>query len=154
MSGLLLRRMFVDRLVELSFLAQNKMIDKIYEENGIPMSDLGQKIIAEVRKVAADKPGYVYPQINGNCNYVRNGQPSCIVGQALWNVGLINSESTIDDYGDSAIKNVVALEDWPLEVGEVNWLTEVQDKQDNGLEWGDAVSRADRYVSVFDDEDI
>lgn len=107
------------------------------------MSELGQKIIAEVRKAAEDRPEYVCPKVFDQCEYIRDGGPSCIVGHALWNVGLINPSWEGDDWGDSSIKNVIAIEGWPLTIGEINWLSRVQESQDDGYPWGRSVARAD-----------
>ena len=151
-----LRRRFLDALIEYSFIAQNKMIDKIYEENGIPMSDLGQKIIAEVRRVAAERPDYVYPSQYG-CSYLNDcGGPSCLVGHALWNRNLIRDGWEGDSWGDSSIHNVIIQEGWQLEIGEIDWLSRVQDAQDSGYSWGHAIARADKGLrfEVDDDEDV
>jgi len=139
-----LRRMFLDRIIHYSFIAQNKMIDKIFLENGIPMSELGQKIIAEVRAKAAADPEYLYPRTEaGGCSYLRNGQPSCIVGHALWNLGLIDAQWKGDDLGISDISHIINHEGWELTIGEIDWLSKVQDNQDNGWPWGQSVARAD-----------
>ncbi len=110
------------------------------------MSELGQKIIAETRKVAAGNPDFVYQKISGACKYVRNGNPDCIIGHALWNVGLIDADCPWDGYGVSSISNVIRDVDWGkgLDSDEVGWLSIVQDSQDTGYSWREAIAKADR----------
>ena len=111
------------------------------------MSELGQKIIAEVRKVADANPFFVYPrEALTSCQYLRDGQPSCLIGHALWNLNLINSDWDGDNWSLSDISHVVKRMDWPLETGEIEWLYLAQQSQDSGYDWARSILRADRRL--------
>lgn len=113
------------------------------------MSDLGEKIIAETRKVAASSPDFIYKQINGACKYIDNGSPSCIIGRALWNLDIIDAKCEWDKFANSSIEGVVSQEDWDIDPDEVEWLSDVQNYQDTGYPWGRAISYADDPDDAF-----
>jgi hypothetical protein len=108
------------------------------------MSALGQKIIAEIRKVAADNPDFIYQAPYGDaCFYVFNGQPSCIVGRALWNLGFI--DKTLEKGSDNSIRAHVFLDKhFALDLYERDWIDRVQWHQDAKRTWGQAVEVASR----------
>ena len=120
------------------------------------MSELGQKIIAEVRKVAAEHPDYIYQKIDGvshgSCLYIYNNKPSCIIGHALWNVGLIDANWKGDTRAISDIRSIIGCEGWPLDSSEINWLAAVQHSQDRGTTWSGSVRAADE--GKWFDEDV
>lgn len=118
------------------------------------MSNRGQKLIKIIRDLAAEKPDFVYERpslgaFGNGCVYVHAGQPSCIVGHAMWRAGLIDHsfEAMADNrhgFG-SHITGMKTLTD-----REVQWLEEVQGQQDTGAAWSDAVLNADNME--YDDE--
>lgn len=108
------------------------------------MSDLGCQLIAEVRKVAADNPLFQY--YNGedeSCKYISNGGPDCLIGHALWNIGLIDADWQGDRQSRSDIRNIVEWAEWELDASEVDWLAHVQQSQDNSCPWGRCIRQAD-----------
>lgn len=111
------------------------------------MSELGQKLIAEVRRVAAENPDFIYPRdISGgvkSCVYIKDGCPSCIIGHALWNIGLIDAKFKGDHMALSDIGHVILQYGWGIETGEIEWLHKVQQYQDQLNPWGQAVRYAD-----------
>lgn len=109
------------------------------------MSELGQRLIEEVRMVAAKNPDFVYDEptdacgIGQGCAYVHNGRPSCLIGQAMWNLGMI--DASLEDCLDS---NHCAIRFFPrivatLDDDEIEWLTKVQERQDAKEPWGHCV---------------
>lgn len=117
------------------------------------MSTLGQKLIYEARRVAAANPDFVYAKVPEGyakrCVYLQDGCPSCIIGHALWNVGLINEEFKGDNLALSDIGHVVLHYQWHLDVGEIEWLYRVQVFQDQGKPWAGAIQYADREIDAL-----
>lgn len=120
------------------------------------MSDVGRKIITEVRTIAALNPNkkYVPPTGNDICMYFHGDQPGCIVGTALSNLGLL-SPGRGEVEGKSAsvvIQKVLGLD---IDSAEGYWLDCVQSAQDGRVfdpqtdlrgrraTWGVAVIYAD-----------
>lgn len=111
------------------------------------MSDVGQRLIAEVNRVASENPDFVYraPGDRVSCVYVRNGAPSCLVGHGLWNTGLIGAEFEnliqngikINTMGVGGALIALGVE---LDPEEVELLECIQDDQDCGTPWGECVS--------------
>lgn len=110
------------------------------------MSDIGQKIIDKVREIAAAQPEFVYVPPGGpgtTCYYVLDGEGSCIIGRALFALGLIDNSIPFDDntLTVGALFNTLGIE---VDGEEGIWLREVQYQQDSGKPWGEAVGAADR----------
>lgn len=104
------------------------------------MSELGQKLIEETRKVAAERPDFVYP---GQCYYVEHGQPGCILGHVLWNLGIIDEDfSRLDENGLSIPRAFPKL-GIEIDSDEFHWLSRVQHAQDSKQPWGEAIKEAD-----------
>lgn len=128
------------------------------------MSAVGQALIAEVRRIAAETPDYVYS--SDQCMYMHEGQPSCIIGKALFNLGYLpNAKAGIEDQGVNTALRILGLE---VDANERRWLTAVQFAQDGNddkfqhiggqffdtsrgsrhrLSWGNAVKYADGELS-------
>lgn len=107
----------------------------------------GQRLIKAVRAVAAANPGHIYKDV---CQYVNgDGEPACIVGRGLWNLGIIDSTFHRHWANDEGIDNLreALLEtddSCYMSEDEADWLKSVQDLQDNGhVAWGEAVATAD-----------
>jgi hypothetical protein len=110
-------------------------------------------LIKEVRRLAAEKPDYVYPindadfQESGAgiaCWYQAPGKTRCIFGQALANLGVTlpyNAEG-------QRIRLVIAGSDLVTynprsDTEKIHWCTGVQNAQDRGKTWGQAIADAD-----------
>lgn len=117
------------------------------------MFDFTLKELQEmVREVASDYPKYVYEPSNGVCSYFKNGEdgyscPDCIIGHALHRLGV-----SPDNIGDNNIVSVRGLcrKYLPLSLSDdrtLEWLAEVQDRQDLGMPWAKAVKKADEVTA-------
>lgn len=113
----------------------------------------GEQIAQAIRDIAAERPDHVYVKgertdgITAPCLYVRNGGPDCIVGQALWRLGVIdaslegtpsNNQTAAGILGDLVRKEVVA----PITNHTLDWIMEVQMRQDKLRPWGECISSA------------
>lgn len=113
------------------------------------MSELGKKIIAEVRKVAAEKPDFEY---RGVCRYVVDAQPGCLVGHALWNLGLIDEDFERHPANDEDVDYVAEYLAYKRNVcddfdsQELDWLSRAQHTQDDKTPWGECVALADEVT--------
>lgn len=109
------------------------------------MSVIGQRLIYAVRDLAEANPLFVYTPPGGHatCKYVHEGKGSCIVGQALLNLGLIDIdiEQTVDN--GAAIAGLLMRLEINLAATERRWLSVVQVHQDRGAPWVRAVNEAD-----------
>lgn len=126
------------------------------------MSAVGQALIAEVRRIAAENPDYVYS--SDQCVYMHEGQPSCIMGKALFNLGYLPAAEDVEEqiigHVLQTLGKTLGLE---VDTYEVIWLSAVQGVQDgvslddfpygvlfntsrgcrHRLSWGNAVKYAD-----------
>ena len=120
------------------------------------MSEFGQKLIEETRRVAAERADFVF---DGDCLYVCDGEPACLLGHALWNLGVIDSALEISYIHISAgerlgSNNNVAIRDLADKLGlcmdesEFAWLEDAQWAQDVGRSWGYAVAYADSIAGA------
>lgn len=125
------------------------------------MMTTAAELIQEVRKIAEERPGFIYSdQPNGThflCSYFGRaigdeaGGP-CIVGQALKNLevpmeGLLEVENAGEDSDISTVldRGYVDIE---YTGSEAMWLAKVQMKQDDGNSWAQAVEEADKWVAL------
>ncbi|BCP41399.1 hypothetical protein MINTMi27_14920 [Mycobacterium intracellulare] len=97
------------------------------------MSEHGEALIREVRRIAAANPDFVYS--NSLCQYIDNdnGGGSCIMGQALFNLGYLATPDRRDrvlDLEGKAISEVLLGLEIEVDTGEGYWLNEVQAAQD------------------------
>lgn len=118
------------------------------------MSETGQQIIAEIRKVAAERPDAIVDL--GGCVYIdRRGNPSCLVGHALFNLGLLDEllPDPFEEYGPGAW-NETAFDHMyhsiapGMEQIEVEWITVAQKVQDSDKTWSESVRTADLQFEV------
>ena len=112
-----------------------------------------EELIRAVRELAAESPDAVYePDASKSCEYTRpacgNGC-GCLIGQAIVRCDPDMKESLVrfDDirsveWEPLELNTVVCLSTGGNIVGE-DWLASVQDRQDNGATWRDAVAGAD-----------
>jgi hypothetical protein len=88
---------------------------------------------------------YIYPpeiqETWGECKYrdPDSGEPSCIVGHALHELGLL-------DQADEGIGAFVMLRDMGFSTIFASAMSVAQDSQDNYHTWGEAVSEARGWV--------
>lgn len=120
------------------------------------MSLIGDNLIRHVRAKAAAAPDFVYVSPNlGNlttaddsCRYVHDGAPSCIIGHALWNAGLINSAFEWNQYNTDSVSALTGPLSLDLDKDELTWLADVQWLQDRDTPWGEAVAKADEKLKT------
>lgn len=109
------------------------------------MSVLGQQLISSVRAHAAEKPDFIYESPEGDsCVYVYAGCPSCLIGQALFDLGLIDASYEYHPCncgGSNEIFYELGLE---LDASEAIWLRFVQYLQDTKHPWSECVALADQ----------
>lgn len=116
------------------------------------MTELGQKVIGEVRRLAKENP-----RASAGCKYFEEDpetlrplmdQPCCIVGNAVYNLGLVDLITDSRAYWGWNQEGISELERFASEASqeEVAWLAAVQEAQDDGYKWGDAVALADEEM--------
>lgn len=118
--------------------------------------DVGRDLIPEVRRLAAQNPDYVYPQMTDDeggtaCFYLarsagNTAKAACIFGRALRNLGVL--ARTLRKYENTGITGaLVSLVRSGLATGtsaQIAWCQRVQTSQDYGESWSYCVARADR----------
>jgi hypothetical protein len=102
-----------------------------------------------VRELATDAPDNVYekPDDFNTCCYSRgectNGSVGCLIGQAMakhgYDVSLLDFDGSLLASEACAYFNII---------GRTIWLNEVQSSQDEGHEWLQAISYADRVLAT------
>jgi len=114
-----------------------------------------EDVVAEVRKIAGEMPDFVYTDQGADlgpgaftpCSYLgraigdEQGQ-ACIVGTALQRLGVSRDDLLkVEERGsiNALLSLGVARELSPT----LYWLSHVQQAQDTGFSWGDAVRLAD-----------
>lgn len=112
------------------------------------MSELGQQIIAEVRKIVAEDPSYRYE--SGRCAYVLYGQPACLIGKALWNLDVIDAslETHLGGVNTEEVDTLAGALGLDIDPDEMLWLRAAQTTQDEHETWGYAIEVADRKKVV------
>jgi predicted aconitase with swiveling domain len=120
------------------------------------------RIVREARRLAAESPDFVYtpplvwaagvdPLDGKICRYVHEGKGSCIFGQALVNLGYLDPTTTdLEDVEGHSITTVVLRME--IEIPDVQrlWADEVQNRQDTGATWANAVAIADDYIKEYE----
>jgi len=122
-----------------------------------PLIDL----IDAIRKLAANYPDAVYANgTMGACSYsqgaVTNGpeRTGCIVGQAAALIGVSNQEiehggeTGYGEFLDTLAKNKWLDTDSKSIGDQYDWIGRVQERQDSGVEWGEAVKSADHHNPI------
>lgn len=101
----------------------------------------GDRLVAEVIRIAKESPDRVYG--GRYCAYVLDGEPSCLVGRALWNLGLIDASIEGTERNGETIDYVADVLELDITQEQSDYLYRVQERQDNNWTWGDAID-ADR----------
>lgn len=105
-------------------------------------------IVTEIRKIAYENPTVKYRTdiFEGDSDtmprYVVDGNGSCIVGQALINLGVSADTLSAHEY-DSASGVLEAMGIVKEKSAAVEWINMVQSCQDDNIDWGNAVEEAD-----------
>lgn len=116
------------------------------------MIELNEQNVAEALREAVRKRGadFVYPEewtnSLGNCEYVVNGEPACIVGEVLHSLGVPLSRLKPNN---SVANKLFQLEHAGVLVytqGAMRVLRVAQRVQDAGLPWGVTVKKALKAV--------
>jgi hypothetical protein len=121
------------------------------------MTEIGQLLIKGVRECAQETPDYTYEFVkvdvytpsgtfaytDHHCQYMYEGQPSCIVGKAAFALGLIDASFEFSNSNRDTIPGFVKAIGAEIDESEATWLAHVQSDQDAGISWSEAVSEAD-----------
>lgn len=110
---------------------------------------------AEVEKVAGENPDFIYDASETGCKYVKDSNPSCLVGQALFRLGVpIDLLKMYDGFADSGAGTVLYEDlyerDDPDAVGKC---AVAQNEQDSGASWGTAVHRAKKAMKLMQESE-
>ncbi|AOZ63612.1 hypothetical protein SEA_WEASELS2_22 [Rhodococcus phage Weasels2] len=109
----------------------------------------------EITRLATKYPDFNYKRDSGveglNCGvpclYVFDGRASCIVGQALNNLGVpLEVLSKYENWTSTKIiQEILQLSDKDLDfhMNTLVWIDRVQVRQDSGNTWSDAINYAD-----------
>jgi len=129
------------------------------------MSDIGQRIIAEVRQLASENYAFVYPYFNcvyregGPASTLQGGPASCLMGRALDNLGLLPDDTAgLEAKGIAKVLDILQIS---VDDSERAWLIAAQMAQDGRrpspavferelgrASWGRAVGIADESVPL------
>lgn len=111
------------------------------------------EVIEALQKIVTASPDYVYtpPGDTGWCLYSYNGDPSCLVGQALAEVGVpidaLESFNPGGKYGEDVgliASNAAIILGLAKSTGV--YLQVAQKVQDNGKPWGEALAAAEAAI--------
>ena len=107
------------------------------------MSSHGERLVEEVKRVALADPDRVYQRVGDVCLYTYAGRPSCLVGHAMWNLGMIDADFENYDYkvdNNDGVLDIVKALGISLTKAESTFLCRAQSRQDCGQAWGEAIS--------------
>jgi len=123
------------------------MIDFEWEPEPIEAAELEEI----VRRLAEERPDFVYTMGDSfmGCQYTHaDGEPGCIIGQALYEAGRAipyeHEANTATDAQD-------LCEIHGLITGDYHWLWSVQKQQDADVPWAAAVAYADEKRAAEND---
>jgi hypothetical protein len=102
-------------------------------------------IVRVINELAEAKPDFIYVDPDGvgggenaNCSYFHGDTPGCIVGHALARFGV---GPGVAQEGSSA-REVVDYLAASSDTEDLDYMTYVQQRQDEGVSWGEAVRLA------------
>lgn len=99
-----------------------------------------QQFIAEVRKVVAENPDFIYP--NSFCSYLQCNT-ACLFGVVLSNLGV--TQSYLRTCESKTISIVLRLLKLEFDDDIINWASNIQASQDDGrYTWQQALEMADK----------
>lgn len=109
------------------------------------------ELVSKVREVAKENPTFVYTKkphddqsfSAGGCEYTpdKMNPYGCIIGAGLLKMGI---DTTQPPWNDNEPIDTILEGEAFTHYKQVKWLHVVQDCQDNGHPWGQAVETADR----------
>lgn len=105
------------------------------------------EFVKAVVQLATENPDFVYPRNPDQapaCLYVRDGEGSCIIGQAFVRIGFpVEEVAEFDLCATSFVGKI--LEELGVEYGSPlsDWAINIQGQQDEGTMWSDALRYAD-----------
>jgi hypothetical protein len=111
-----------------------------------------KQFVNEVVRLATEYPNrtaecsYLEYTEDENCDRIPTGKPVCIMGTALFNLGV-----SVDALESCENDNMIAVNtklDLGLPSPVVRWANDVQTNQDDGSNWCDAVADAQEVPSV------
>lgn len=109
-------------------------------------------VVTKVRELAAERPEFIYPgEVCSNITH--NGCEACLIGQALQALGVpevwfLNTPLM----SQAGVRSVVlALQIQVIDERHIEWLQDVQSKQDAHRMWSDAVRLADHLQEKRDE---
>lgn len=118
------------------------------------------KLIEWTRKVAGENPDFVYEQItkenesgykSRSCLYVHDGKPSCLIGHAAIEAGII--DLSIEFTGNNLLEACELVQNLgivdQLSHAEIKWLNAAQNAQDTGQTWAEAIKSADEARAEY-----
>lgn len=116
----------------------------------------GEKIAKQVRKIAKERPDFVYTdqvtygvRVDGRCSYLGRSvaEPNigqgCIVGQALQDLGVTREEMVKADIECLSASEVIEKFGISSNDKYLRFLDTVQESQDTGYSWEQAVKNAE-----------
>lgn len=118
--------------------------------------------VSLAEEVVSGREDFVYlePGHYTDCLYEKNGEPSCLVGHMLFNAGVpVEDLHRLDnlthpqiDKFDTSEARVVVPKLFDVDEKTIEFVAVLQQKQDSGLSWGDALKMAKNVVSVYSEE--
>lgn len=101
-----------------------------------------------VREIAEADPLHIYVKGESCTNIAHEDSEACLIGRALMGLGV--SEALIIERGviDNGAETTLDTLGIP---GCADWLSEVQQQQDTGAAWNDAVRYADQWRQELED---
>lgn len=102
-------------------------------------------VVKEIRRLAAENPDHVDPNSSDPlliCRYFSYGKPSCIVGHMM---SELYPSKYLPGYEGCGAREVFDSLDQGIPVGVMDWVERVQDNQDSGFSWSEAVASADQH---------
>lgn len=100
------------------------------------------ELVKEIRRLAKENPDK-----KAECQYVYEEDltPCCIVGHALYNLELV-AVGELEKQNEDRFDQTSWGCDFSGTTDEQHWISEVQENQDNGATWAQAVEIADKEV--------
>lgn len=105
----------------------------------------GEQLVAAVREAASEQPFKSFQNDSGCSYFSGNGRPRCVVGAGLFKLGIRLRD--VADYNDKSVNALVDLCGLSIDGSSNFWLAQVQNHQDLGAAWSEAVARADRAMA-------
>ena len=105
-----------------------------------------EELFDAIKKRVDERPDFVYPA--GDCKYQKDGEPSCLIGCALFDLGVpISNLSRLDQHNNNTGKaaefiNNFDIPDFRFEQRALALAGRVQSNQDSRYSWREALRDA------------